>query len=160
MKKMMYIPMLIFAVIICELAGIVSSYFSKPSLDSWYQTLVQPDIAPPSWIFAPVWTALFALMGIALFFVWKSNADKASKKTAIQVFSAQLLLNIMWSILFFGLQSPRGALVEILSLWLIIVATMIAFFRISRTTMYLLIPYILWVSFAAYLNFSIWILNK
>lgn len=159
MKNITHVPKLIFAIIICELAGLAGSFFTTPAIDNWYATLTRPDFSPPSWIFGPVWTALFALMGIALFFVWKSNADKKSKKTAIQVFSAQLLLNVMWSIMFFGLQSPRGALVEILSLWLIIVATMIAFFKISRHTVYLLIPYILWVSFAAYLNYSIWILN-
>ena len=159
MKNITHIPILIFAIIICELAGLAGSVFRTPSLNAWYSTLTMPNFSPPSWIFGPVWTALFALMGIALFFVWRSNADKKSKKTAIQVFSAQLLMNIMWSILFFGLQSPRSALIEILSLWLIIVATMIAFFKISKKTVYLLIPYILWVSFAAYLNYSIWILN-
>lgn len=147
------------AIIISELAGIIGSFFTTTSITTWYATLLRPDFYPPNWIFAPVWTILFAFMGIALFLIWEKGLTKKDVRIAFTVFFAQLALNILWSILFFGLHNPGAALIEIFSLWLAILTTIISFYKISKTASYLLIPYILWVSFAAYLNYSIWILN-
>ena len=157
------IAKLVFAIIICELAGVIGSIFTTPSIGTWYATLVRPSFSPPNWIFAPVWTILFALMGIALFLVWKNissrSDDGREKKVAIQVFVAQLCLNVMWSIIFFGLHSPGGALILIASLWMTIVATMLSFYKVSKAASFLLLPYFIWVSFAGILNFAIWYIN-
>ncbi len=150
---------LIIAIVVSELAGIIGSVFTAPSIAGWYATLVKPILNPPAWVFGPVWTTLFALMGIAAFLVWKKGLDRRDEKIALGIFLGQLVLNTLWSIIFFGLHSPVGALIEIVFLWLAILATIIAFAKISKPAAWLLVPYILWVSFAAYLNYSIWMLN-
>lgn len=150
---------LIVAIGVCELAGIIGSVFTTPSIAGWYAELAKPELAPPNWVFAPVWTTLFALMGIAAFLVWKKGLERRDVKIALGIFAGQLVLNTFWSIIFFGLHSPGGALFEMIFLWLAILATIIAFAKISRPAAWLLVPYILWVSFAMYLNYSIWILN-
>lgn len=150
---------LIVAIIISELAGIIGSLFTAPSIAGWYATLTKPALNPPSWIFGPVWTTLFALMGIAAFLVWKKGLDRKDVRIALSIFIGQLALNMLWSIIFFGSQSPEAAFVEIIFLWLAILATITVFAKISKPAAWLLLPYILWVSFAAYLNYSIWILN-
>jgi tryptophan-rich sensory protein len=154
---------LVFAIIICELAGVVGSIFTTPAIGSWYATLTKPSFSAPNWVFAPVWTILFAFMGIALFLVWKkrpSGVDRQrEKKVAIRIFFAQLFMNVLWSILFFGLNSPRGALIEIIGLWAIIAATMFSFYKVSKGAAFILAPYLLWVSFATVLNFAIWYIN-
>lgn len=147
------------AVLICELAGVIGSIFTTPSIPTWYANLVRGPLNPPAWVFAPVWTTLFALMGIAAYLVWKKGWQRRDVKIALGIFAAQLVLNTFWSIIFFGLHSPAGALVEIVFLWLAILATIIAFYKIFKPAAWLLIPYIAWVSFAAYLNFTIWTLN-
>jgi tryptophan-rich sensory protein len=147
-------------IMISEFAGILGSFFTSPAIDGWYATLVRPSFSPPNWIFAPVWTTLFALMGVASFLVWRRRADNKKARTALKIFGVQLALNTLWSILFFGLQSPGMALAEIIVLWASIIATIIAFAKVSRPASWLLLPYIAWVSFAGYLNFSIWLLNK
>ncbi len=151
---------LIIAILVSEAAGIIGSIFTTPSISGWYANLVKPEFAPPNWIFAPVWTTLFALMGIAAFLVWKRGLDDKKVKIALGIFIGQLALNTLWSIIFFGLHSPAGAFLEIIFLWLAILATIIAFAKISRAAAWILAPYILWVSFAAYLNYAIWTLNK
>lgn len=151
---------LIVAVVVSELAGIVGSVFTAPSIGTWYATLTKPAINPPAWVFGPVWTTLFALMGIAAFLVWKKGLERRDVKIALGIFAAQLVLNTLWSIIFFGLHSPGGALIEIVFLWLAILATIIAFAKISRPAAWLLAPYIAWVSFAGYLNFLLWTLNS
>ncbi len=162
---------LIIAIVVSELAGIIGSGFTTPSIAGWYAGIVKPALNPPAWVFGPVWTTLFALMGIAAFLVWKKGLDRKdvhpvrySKqsngvKIALGIFLGQLVLNTLWSIIFFGLHSPGGALIEIVFLWLAILATIIAFYKISKPAAWLLVPYILWVSFAMYLNYSIWVLN-
>jgi len=150
---------LIFAIVVCELAGIVGSFFTAPAIPTWYAGLVKPEFAPPNWLFAPVWTTLFALMGVALWLVWEKGWDKKRVKIAIMIFAVQLILNTLWSILFFGWQNPLAAFIEIIFLWLAIVATMAAFARISRAAAWLLAPYLVWVSFALYLNYMLWVLN-
>lgn len=150
---------LVVAIGISELAGIIGSVFTAPAIPAWYAGLARPDFAPPNWVFGPVWTTLFALMGIAAFLVWQKGLDRREVKIALGLFLGQLVLNTVWSVIFFGLQNPGAAFVEIIFLWLAILATMIAFAKISKTAAWLLVPYILWVSFAGYLNYSIWILN-
>lgn len=149
----------IIAVVVCELAGIIGSVFTAPSVVGWYAGIVKPALNPPAWIFAPVWTTLFALMGVSAFLIWKKGLKRQDVRIALGIFLAQLVLNTLWSIIFFGLRSPGGALIEIAFLWLAIAATIIAFARVSKPAAWILAPYILWVSFAAYLNYSIWILN-
>ncbi|MBI4099243.1 tryptophan-rich sensory protein, partial [Candidatus Parcubacteria bacterium] len=112
-----------------------------------------------AWVFWPVWTAHYALMGIASFLIWRMGWERKEVKMALGVFGIQLFLNTIWSIIFFGLQNPGWALVDIVLLWLAIIWTIIMFYKISKPAAYLLLPYILWVRFAAYLNYSIWMLN-
>lgn len=155
---------LIIAIVVSELAGVVGSVFTTPSIAGWYAGVVKPALNPPAWVFGPVWTTLFALMGISAFLIWSSYAKaSADKKKGIKIalvfFGIQLVLNTLWSIIFFGLHNPGGALIEIVFLWLAILATIISFARISKPAMWLLLPYILWVSFAMYLNYAIWALN-
>ena len=150
---------LVIAIVVSEGAGAIGSVFTVSAIPNWYAGLAKPALNPPGWIFAPVWTALYALMGIAAFLVWKKGLEKKEVKAALATFSVQLFLNAMWSILFFGLHDPFFALVDIVFLWIAILWTIIAFYKISRAAAYLLLPYLLWVTFAAYLNYSIWYLN-
>jgi len=144
---------LLISIIICELAGVVGSIFTTPSVRTWYPTLIKPFFQPPNWLFAPVWTTLFLLMGIAMFLVWKRD------KRGLKIFFIQLFFNMLWSIAFFGLKSPLLGFIVIIVLWILILLTIVKFFKISKPAGWLLIPYILWVSFAAVLNFAILILN-
>lgn len=167
----------IIAIAVCEFAGIIGSLFTTPAIGSnWYAGLTKPTWMPPSWLFSPVWILLFALMSISLYLIWSSYAkasdgqEKRRIKIALGIFIGQLILNIFWSIIFFGLHSPATAFIEIIFLWLAILATIIVFSKISPSSReatggqakfaaWLLVPYILWVSFAAYLNYSIWQLS-
>ncbi|MEO8638026.1 MAG: TspO/MBR family protein [Candidatus Taylorbacteria bacterium] len=150
---------LVTAILVSELAGILGSLFTISAIPTWYVTLAKPAFNPPSWIFGPVWTTLYALMGISAFLVWNKGLNRRDVRKALGVFGFQLALNALWSIVFFGLHSPAWALVNIVAMWLAIVWTMTLFYKISKPAMYLLIPYILWVSFATYLNLAIWVLN-
>ncbi len=154
MNKFLY---LIAFIVVCEMAGIIGSVFTTDSVREWYPALVKPEFNPPSWVFGPVWTTLYLLMGISAFLVFVSGKEESNR--ALMVFGGQLVLNTLWSIAFFGMRSPILGLIVIVLLWLAIIATMLRFYRISRTSAYLLIPYILWVSFAAVLNYFIWMLN-
>lgn len=147
------------SIVVCELAGIIGSIFTSPAIPTWYATLIKPSFQPPSWLFAPVWTILFILMGVAVFLVWRKGLEQRQVKIAIGVFIVQLILNTLWSIIFFGQQNPAGAFLEIIFLWIAIIATIFIFAKISRAAAWLLIPYILWVSFAGFLNYTIWQLN-
>ena len=155
--KFSNVEKLIISVLICLLAGFIGSIFTTPAITTWYAALQRPSFAPPNWVFFPVWTSLFIMMGTSLFLVWQKEEKNV---TARYIFAAQLVLNILWSVAFFGLKSPLMGLIEIIILWIAILATILSFMKISRTAGYLLIPYILWVSFAAILNFSIWRLNS
>lgn len=150
---------LIAFIVFCELAGIIGSFFTAPSIASWYASLQKPFFTPPNWVFAPVWTTLFLLMGISLYLVWEKGLGDRKVKLAVSVFSIQLILNILWSVLFFGLQNSFLAFIEIILLWIAILATIILFYRISVKASLLLIPYIVWVSIASLLNYSVWVLN-
>jgi tryptophan-rich sensory protein len=158
--KINTVSKLIIAITVSELAGIIGAVFTTPSITGWYAGIVKPAINPPAWVFGPVWTILFVLMGISAFLVWEKGLERRDVQIALGIFIGQLVLNTLWSIIFFGLHSPGGALVEIMFLWLIILATIGMFYKISKAAAWLLVPYILWVSFASYLNYAIWILNK
>ena len=161
MMKIKNILLLVSFIIISELAGFIGSIFTTPAITGWYLTLQKPLLNPPNWVFAPVWTLLFLLMGIAAYLVYKNTkVEVVKKKIALTVFFIQLILNTFWSILFFGFHSPLLALIEIAFLWLAILYTIILFYRISKPAGIILLPYILWVSFASYLNFMLWFLNK
>jgi len=144
---------LILSIGICLGAGILGSFFTVSSIPNWYVTLNKPFFSPPNWVFGPVWTILYILMGYSLYLVWK-------KKKVPSVFWLQLILNASWSIIFFGMKNPGLALIDIALLWVAIVLTIKSFYKISKSAAYLLIPYLLWVSFASILNISIWLLNK
>lgn len=150
---------LLIFVIVCELAGILATPFTINAIPSWYSTLNKPPFSPPNFVFGPVWTILYMLMGLSAFLVWQKGVKKEKVKNALRLFALQLFLNFIWSILFFGLRSPLLGLIDILILWGLILITIIKFHRVSRTAAYLLIPYILWVSFATILNLSILLLN-
>lgn len=150
---------LVISILVCQGAGAIGSLFTTPAISTWYATIQKPSFNPPNWIFAPVWTLLFLLMGISLYLIWSRGFRDKETKIALVIFSTQLLLNILWSILFFGLQSPLYAFIEIIILWMAILLTIISFYKISKTAAYLLLPYIAWVSFASVLNFSILIIN-
>jgi translocator protein len=145
------------SIVICQLAGIIGSFFTVSSVSTWYVTLNKPFFNPPHWLFGPVWITLYLLMGISLYLIW--NNDGKDSKSALIVFSIQLGLNTLWSLLFFGLKNPLLAFIEIILLWLFIVLTILFFYQKSKTASFLLIPYLLWVSFASVLNFSIFYLN-
>lgn len=150
---------LVVAVVVTQLAGIIGSLFTFSAIPTWYATLTKPELNPPSWIFGPVWTTLYLLMGVSAFLIWQKGWARKDVKIALSVYGVQLVLNALWSIVFFGMQNPGLALVNIALLFVSIVATMVLFYKISRPAMYLLIPYILWVSFALYLNYAIYALN-
>lgn len=148
----------------CELAGAAGSIFTAPAIGSWYADLAKPWFTPPNWIFAPVWTALYALMGIALYLVYEkgfvNGKLRFSKiRASVTIFAVQLALNILWSYLFFGLQSPLYGLAGIIPLWIAIAATIVSFYRVSKPAGIVLLPYIAWVSIATALNYYVWILN-
>jgi tryptophan-rich sensory protein len=150
---------LILSILICQLAGLIGVFFTSPVISTWYSSIVKPTFNPPNWVFGPVWTTLYTLIGISLYLVIKDGIDSQGKKKALFVFSIHLILNSLWSILFFGMKNPFLAFIEIIILWGMIVYTMVLFKNIDKRTIYLLTPYLLWVSFAALLNFSIWRLN-
>jgi tryptophan-rich sensory protein len=170
------------SIIICELAGVIGSLFTTSQINDWYKGLNKPFFNPPSWIFGPAWTILFVLMGISLYLVWlkkwepknKIVSQKAKawnslsqkfftgtwqKANIILIFATQLILNVLWTIIFFGMHSPAAAFFELLMLWFAIVFTIVNFYRVSKTAALLLLPYILWVSFAAILNYFLWQMN-
>jgi translocator protein len=140
-------------------AGFVGSVFTFSNVRDWYVTLEKPLLSPPDWIFGPVWMGLYALMGVALFRVWRLAHYRKDARFWTAIFLIHLFLNALWSVLFFGLENPLIALADIVALWLILLWLVVRAWWIDRTTGWLLVPYLLWVSFATYLNFSIWFLN-
>jgi benzodiazapine receptor len=151
---------LVIAIVVCELAGFIGSIFTVSAIPEWYNLIAKPDFAPPNWIFGPVWITLYALMGIAAFLIWQKGLHHKKVKVALGFFIAQLILNSLWSVIFFGGKSIGWGLIEIIVLWFAIVATLVDFYKISKPAGALLIPYLLWVTFAVYLNFSLYMLNS
>ncbi|OGG55247.1 TspO protein [Candidatus Kaiserbacteria bacterium RIFCSPHIGHO2_02_FULL_49_11] len=157
---------LIVSIVVAEAAGVIGAFFTEPSIAGWYAALVKPALVPPGYVFGPVWAGLFVLMGIALFFMWRKHSNILENvrmlwiwRWGIALFFIQLILNTLWSVIFFGFRNPGAAFAEIIVLWLAILATSILFYKISKPAAWLLVPYILWVSFAVYLNYAIWMLN-
>lgn len=150
---------LIISILLCQITGTLGALFTAPAIPTWYATLIKPSFVPPNWTFSVVWPTLYLLMGIALYLVWEKGWKLAEVRTAMGIFGMQLFLNFMWSLLFFGLRSPLYGFGGIVALWVAILVNIWLFYRISKTAGLLLIPYILWVSFAAALNYSIWMLN-
>ena len=150
---------LVISILICQGAGFIGSLFTRPSIPTWYATLAKPSFTPPNGVFSPVWIMLYVLMGISLFLVWRTGFAKRKTRVALGFFAAQLIFNILWSASYFGLRSPLVGLIDIAVLWVAIALTIFAFFKISRVAAVLLLPYIVWVSFAVILNFSIWTHN-
>lgn len=143
---------LIFSISLCLGAGVLGSFFTFDSIPNWYTTLNKPFFSPPNWIFAPVWTILYILMGYSLYLVWV-------KRAVPQVFWVQLFLNAIWSIIFFGLKNPALALIDIIALWISIILTIKIFAKINKLSSVPLYPYLAWVSFASVLNLAIVLLN-
>ena len=158
-KKKLNVFKMLFAIFICQLAGILGSIATYPNIPTWYASLQKPWFTPPGWLFGPAWITLYTLMGIALYLILENGWDKKETKMALYVFSLQLILNSLWSFLFFGLQNPFLAFIEIIILWITIAATLVLFYRINRTAGIILIPYICWVTFASLLNYYVWLLN-
>ena len=149
------------ALLVCLAVGYSASTVTRPSVETWYPTLIKPIFNPPNWIFMPMWTLLYILMAVAAGLVWdKIKEQNDVVKKALLFFIIQLTLNAIWSYLFFGLKNPLLALIEIALLWLMIYETYLKFLKINKTAGYLLIPYMVWVAFAGILNASIWWLNK
>lgn len=149
---------LLTAVLICQGAGIIGAVFTTSNISTWYFTLNKPVFTPPNWLFGPAWTFLYFLMGISLYLIWQEK-DSKQKKLGLKLFFAQLGLNTLWSIIFFGGHSLVGGLVIIILLWVLILLTINAFHKIKKAASYLLYPYLAWVSFATILNLSIVLLN-
>lgn len=147
---------LILCILVCLGAAGIGSLLTTPALSTWYASLRKPSWTPPNWLFGPVWTILFIAMAIAAWLVWLKVGLTA---TPMQLFLLQLLLNVAWSALFFRLRSPGLAFAEIVMLWFAILATSIEFWRAVPAAGWLLLPYLIWVSYATALNFSIWRLN-
>lgn len=145
-------------IFICLLAGAIGSIFTYSAIPTWYAGLNKPTFNPPNWLFGPVWTLLYVLMGISLYYI-AINPNKKERKIPMIIFGVQLGLNTLWSILFFGMHSPVMGFICIILLLISILASIILFYRVNKTAAYLLIPYILWVSFAAALNYAILLLN-
>jgi tryptophan-rich sensory protein len=173
---------LLTSIIICETAGYIGAVFTTPQINGWYENIKKPGFNPPNWIFGPVWTGIFILMGISLYLVWSEKweikneigfkkakvknpwrkkllSGEWKKTNIILIFSLQLFLNVLWSFIFFNLHNAGAAFFELLMLWFAILFTIANFYRVSKNAALLLFPYILWVSFAGILNFFIWILN-
>ena len=151
---------LVVAVAIPLLVAGLSGFATAQGVREWYPTLVKPSFNPPAWVFGPVWTLLYLMMGIAAFLVWQKGWESGAVKTALALFAIQLILNGLWSVLFFGMRSPGLAFAEILLLWISIGGTIVLFWRVAPIAGMLLLPYVAWVTFAAVLNGAIWILNR
>jgi len=158
-KYLIKLAKLIISFAIPLLAGFIGSIFTASTVSTWYTALIKPGFNPPNWVFGPVWTLLYILMGFSLFLVWKQGLKKKYVKEGLIIFGIQIFLNVLWSIFFFGLQNPLLAFIEIIILWTAVLFMITYFYRVNKTAAYAQIPYILWVGFAALLNLSIVLLN-
>jgi tryptophan-rich sensory protein len=147
------------AVAACFAAAGIASLYTTPAIPVWYAALRKPAWNPPAWVFGPVWTLLYLMMAVAVWLVWRERGF-AGAGGALALFTLQLILNALWSIIFFGRRNPALALVEIFFLWAAIFATMLSFWRVSQPATWLMWPYLLWVTFAGFLNLNIWKLNR
>jgi translocator protein len=150
---------LLISLLLPQVAAISGALFTETGPGSWYRQIVKPSWNPPGWLFGPVWTTLYILMGIAFYLVWKSPANTPHKKSAMTLWIVQLVLNFFWTLIFFAAHEPGWAFAEIVALWVAILLTIFAFARISKVAAWLLVPYIAWVTFAAILTATIWRMN-
>jgi len=141
------------------LAGSIGSLYTMSSIPAWYATLSKPSFTPPNWVFFPVWTTLYIMMGVSLFLVVKGGLGTVPVRHGVLLFGAQLVVNTLWSVVFFGMRSPFFGLVTIGILVALVVATIVAFYRVSRPAAWLLVPYLCWGCFATALNAMVWVLN-
>lgn len=151
---------LLVSLVVCQLAGLVGAMFTTSEISTWYRLLQKPFFSPPNYLFAPVWTLPFVAMAVALFLVWIRIGKEKEKRLAMILFALQLFFNMLWSVVFFGLHSPLAGVFIIIILLFLIIATTLKFLRLSQIAAILMLPYILWVSFATLLNIAIWILNR
>ena len=153
---------LVVFILITHLAGVIGSLFTAPSINNWYVFLEKPSFSPPNWLFAPAWLTLYTLMGIAAFLVWAvynqatEEGAKKRRKNTLWLYGIHLIFNALWSVIFFGLQNPAWAFFEIVILWILTLLVLLKFYKVKKAAGMLLLPYLLWVSFAATLNFFIW----
>ena len=159
LKKFQFFPFLI-SLLITLAIGFVAAFFTRPQIPGWYSTLKKPSFNPPPWLFAPVWTCLYILIAIAAYLIWKHRSRKPVYKVTRTIYFVQLFLNFSWSIVFFGMHQIAGAFIVIALLWVSIVLTIYWFGKFNKIAARLLLPYLLWVSFAAVLNASIYLLNS
>jgi len=141
-------------------AGGLGTFFTVSSIPTWYATLAKPVFSPPNYLFGPVWSLLYVLMGISVAIIWEKGLKTKKVRDAIYLFGIQLFLNATWSPIFFGAKNLFIALIVIIIMWVYIVKTILAFAKIDKKASYLLYPYVAWVSFATILNFSVWFLNR
>lgn len=144
----------------CELVGLVGTPFTISSVSTWYAYLNKPVFSPPNWVFGPVWTILYFMMGVSFYLIWEKGLGRKKVKKGIRYFAIQLILNFSWSGVFFGLHQILSAFLVIVALWIFIFLTIIEFYKVNKTSAYLLLPYIAWVSFASVLNLAVFILNQ
>lgn len=150
---------LLLIVVICQLVGIAGTPYTMISIPTWYDTLAKPELLPPNSVFGPVWTTLYFMMGVAMWRVLQKVQNNALRRESIWVFALQLTINYLWTMIFFGFRQPLLALFAIGLLWVLIVLCIVRFWQTSRLAAVLLVPYLLWVSFATYLNAMIVVLN-
>lgn len=158
-KSAVSLPKLIISIISCIAIGSSGSIFTMTKITTWYAALSKPWFTPPSWVFGPVWLTLFTLMGISFYLIWQKGFANERTRKAAYIFAFQFFLNLLWSLLFFGLESPLLGMVCIVALWLSIAMNIIYFYRISKPAAYFLIPYICWVTIAMALNIGVVLLN-
>lgn len=151
---------LVVSVLICLAAGALGTLVTFPSIQTWYGTLVKPPFSPPNWLFGPIWTLLYILMGVSVYLIWNKGLKTKKVREALYLFAIQLALNAIWSPVFFGAQNILLGLIVIIIMWIFILKTILAFVKLNKTAAYLLYPYLAWVSFATILNFSVWVLNR
>lgn len=152
------IPLLIFSILLPQIVGAFGALFTFSSIADWYTSLTRPPLSPPNWVFGPVWTTLYLMMGLSLFLVLRQKTNKS--KIAVRIFYIQLFLNFLWSVVFFGFLSTGGGLIVIVAMWIAILMTILKFLKFSRIAAYLLVPYLIWVTFASYLNLAFFWLNR
>lgn len=154
------LAVLVVAVLLPLVVGVLGSFSTMDSVRAWYPTLVRPSFAPPTWVFGPVWTTLYVMMGVASWLVWREGFARPEVRSALAIYGVQLVFNLVWSWLFFGLQRPFVALLDIIVLLVLIGMTVLRFATVSRGAALLLLPYLAWVAFATVLNGGFWWLNR
>lgn len=150
---------LIISLALPQTAGLIGSIFTASAIPTWYEALQRPSFSPPNWLFGPVWICLYILMGMSFYLIWQKIEKNRKAKLAAALFLIHLFFNAIWSIIFFGLQNLGLAFADIIIIWFFIIVLIFKFWNINKWSAYLLIPYLLWVSFAAALNYFIWQMN-